>query len=183
MKQIFLSFRDSARELKNLGTVCVAGLLTAMNVVLGFFRLVFTQFIEIRFSFIPIALCAYLYGPLVSGFAAVIGDVLRYIVRPTGPFTIGFTIGEFIAGVIMGLFYYKKKITLPRVIACQAVVTILIHCLFNTWMLSTLYGQPFEAIIGLRVVKSLIMLPIETLIVFTVFKSAEKALFRLRKPA
>jgi len=102
-------------------------------------------------------------------------------VRPTGPFFPGFTISGILGGLIYGLVLYKRKITLPRVILANALVTVFVNMLLNTYWLTLLYGSAYMAIFPARIIKELILLPINVAIFYIVSKIlAKTAAFRGR---
>ena len=70
----------------NTKTLTVAAMLTAVGIVLGFFKLPINQLIEIRFGSIPIALAGMMFGPGVAGVVGALTDIGGYLVKPTGPF-------------------------------------------------------------------------------------------------
>ena len=69
--------------------------------------------------------------------------------------------------------YYKKKITLPRVLAAKFIVMLVCNVFLNTLCLSVLYGQVFMEIIPLRALKNLIMWPIDSVIFYLTAKALE----------
>ena len=107
---------------KNMRLVTVA-LLLALEVILGtFFTINFAGIAKIGFGFLPIAMIAIMYGPLWAGTAYAIGDVLAWFIKPEGAYFPGFTLTCFLVGVVMGLFLYKKKITMAMIIILQIII-------------------------------------------------------------
>ena len=93
----------------------IVALLLALEIILGtFFTVNFAGIAKIGFGFLPIAMIAVLYGPLWAGSAYAIGDVLSWFIKPEGPYFPGLTLTCLLAGLVMGLFLYKKEITVPR---------------------------------------------------------------------
>ena len=147
---------DSAAELKNLRSLTGSGLLSALSVILNQFTIFFSQVLRVSFTFLPIALSGMLYGPVLTGSLGAVVDILKYFTRNDGgAFFPGFTISEFIVGFLYGLFLYRK----------------LVNNLFLTplW-LSMLYGDAFVALVAARFVKNIIMLPIETALLYVILK-------------
>ena len=163
------------KKLTNTKTLTVAAMLTAVGIVLGFFKLPINQLIEIRFGSIPIALAGMMFGPGVAGVVGAITDIGGYLVKPTGPFFPGFTISGIISGIIFGAMLHGKKCTLPRIFAVQVVYTIIVGLIMNSYWLSLLYlKNGYLAAIVARLPKELIMIPVYTLILYTVLNSLEK---------
>ncbi|MBW7571663.1 folate family ECF transporter S component [Caproiciproducens faecalis] len=178
----FQSIRSSVRELKNVTTIAVCGLLIALNAVLGVFTVPVSDVLQIRFSFLTIATSGFLYGPVVGGMVGAIGDVVNYVLRPSGPFFPGFTLNAFLSGFVYGLILYKKPVTVWRVLAANTIVMVLVNFLLNSLWLSIMYGKAFLAVLSVRIVTNLILLPINVAMLYTLLKFVQKIpVPRLRK--
>ncbi len=80
MKSFFSLFSDSAAELKNVRTLTVAGMLTAVSIVLrAHLALNITQDLRVDFAFLFIMAAAMLYGPVTAMLCAAGTDVIGYI--------------------------------------------------------------------------------------------------------
>jgi ECF transporter S component (folate family) len=170
--------RSSAEELKSVSTVSVASMLVAIGVVLSFVKIVLSPVLEISFSFLPLAAGGLLYGPVVGGIMGILTDVLGYFIRPNGPFFPGFTLNALISGILYGLFLYKKPVTLKKVIIVSVLITILINLLLNSLWLSMMYGKAFIVLLSARIIKNLVMFPINTALLMALLKFIER--FRIR---
>lgn len=133
----------------------------AITCVLSRFVSINTTFIKITFSFLPIALAAMLFGPLYGGVVAGVEDLIGATLFPKGAFFPGFTLSAILVGVVYGIVLYKKPKTIKRFTVANLIIAIVINCLLNTWWLVILYDKGFMAIIGMRIVKALVMVPIE----------------------
>ena len=154
----------------------------AISVVLGYFTLVIGDYIKIGFSSIANQFVYYLFGPVVGGAFGGALDILKYLIKPTGAFFPGFTFGAVVAGVLYGMFLYKKQLTLRRILAAELVVSIVCNMLLGTLWLSMLYGKAFMLLLPMRVFKNLIMWPINSMLFFTIGKALEASgIFRLLK--
>ncbi|MCX6085903.1 MAG: folate family ECF transporter S component [Caldiserica bacterium] len=178
MKKLLWFMRSSAEELKSVSTVSVAGMLVAIGVVLSFVKIVLSPVLEISFSFLPLAAGGLLYGPVVGGIMGILTDVLGYFIRPNGPFFPGFTLSALISGVLYGLFLYKKPVTLTRAIVVSALVTVFINLGLTSLWLSMMYGKAFVVLLTARIVKNLIVFPINTALLMALLKFIER--FRIR---
>ena len=159
------------QKLKNVRVLTVSAFLVAIATVLGFFKVHITELIEIRFQYLPIAVGGAMFGPAVGGVIGMLADVLGYLVKPTGAFFPGFTISSILSGIIYGLFFYKKRITVPRIIAAELTETIVCSLVINSINLSILYGNAFSVVVATRLLKVLIMFPIDTIILTVVLKA------------
>lgn len=158
----------------NVRAITTCGMLLAVSVVLGFFKVPVTEIIELRFAFLPIACIGMLFGPVVGAETGMLSDILGYIVKPTGPFFPGFTISAIAQGIIYGLFFYKKEITVRRIILAQLTDTIIVSLILNPIWLSILYGNGFIAVFTGRLIKTAVMFPINTVLLAAILKPARK---------
>ena len=156
-------------------TVAFSGLFIAMAAVLSFFKIPITNLIEIRFAIIPLAISGYMLGPVATGIVGGAADVIGYIVKPTGPFFPGFTISNVITGIIFGLMFHNKKITFWRVLIAVIIQSVTVGILLNSLWLSVLYGNAFPVVLAARIVKELIMIPVNTAIFMAILVPLSKS--------
>ena len=173
MKKFVTLFTDSFRELKAVRTITTMAMLAAIAIILGMFSIEYGNFIRIGFSSIPNGIIAYLFGPTVGGIFSGTLDIIKYILKPTGPFCPQLTLVTMLAGVMYGCMYYKKKLTLPRVLITKFIVMLVCNVFLNTLCLTVLYGQAFMVILPARALKNLIMWPIDSVIFFATAKALE----------
>ncbi len=163
------------KKLTNTKILTTAALLTALGIILGFFKIPINQLIEIRFGSLPICMAGMLFGPGVAGVVGALVDIGGFLVKPTGPFFPGFTISGIVGGIIFGLMLYGKKPTILRVFLTQVVYTLIVGIVMNSYWLSILYLKDgYLAAVITRLPKELIMIPVYTAIFYTVLKSFDK---------
>ncbi|MEG0305394.1 MAG: folate family ECF transporter S component [Oscillospiraceae bacterium] len=167
-------FKSAAAELHRTASLAGAAMMAALNLVLNQITIPVSNMLEIGFTFLAAGACGYLYGPWLAGLAGVAADIMGYFLRPNGAFFPGFTLNEFVLGFIYGAFFYKRKITLPRTVAacCTAVLCVNL-CLTPLW-LYILYGKSFLALLGVRLIKNAIKLPIDICLLHFTLKTIEK---------
>lgn len=166
-------FKSSYQELKSVRCITLTAMFGAISIVLGSLVFMVGDFLKVGFTFLPNEFVFYLFGPVVGVIYGAALDILTFIVRPTGPFFFGFTLSSIITGFLYGILLYKKPLSLKRIIVTNVVHLILINLLLNTYWLTILYGYNFLAILPLRALKAFIMLPIETVMLYTVIKGVE----------
>ena len=167
MKKLKQLLIESGNAFSTLGHLSTLGIMGALAVVLGLVASIdIGPYVRIGFSGIPNRIVDFLFGPIVGGIFGGIMDVLKYMVKPNGPFFIGFTIDAILGGVIYGCFLYKKPLKWWRVLIPEILVKVFINCGLNTLWISMLYGKGFMALLPGRILKNAIMLPIDTVILF-----------------
>lgn len=164
---------EAGKGLRRTRTIVGAALLAAVGLVLNQFTITVSQFLEIGFSFLAAAACAYLYGPWAAAMMGVVTDLAGYLLRPNGAFFPGFTFNELLLGFLYGCWLYRKRVTLGRCF-CACLTAVVIFNLFLTplW-LHMMYGQTF-LLSGMRLLKNAIKLPLDTFLMFSVLKLAER---------
>lgn len=165
------NFVSSLKELKVTRNVVICGLMAALAVALRFVATIeIGPYIRVGFQMLPNRVVEYLFGPVVGCLFGGMLDILNFIVKPTGAFFPGFTFDAMLSGLIYGIFYYKKPISIKRILIAEFLVKLIVYCGFNTLWISMLYGKAFMAILPLRALKNLIMWPIDSAITFFLFK-------------
>ena len=171
--------KESSAHLKKTSSLTGLALIAAINIILGSLSIQLSPILKIGFSligfsFIAVGISALFYGPVATGFVGVVTDVIKYMIRPNGPFFIGFTFNEFLGGFITGLILYKKTVSIKRIFITRLVIMIVINLVLTPIWLSIMYGKGIFVAYSVRIVKSLILLPIETIVLYSVLKTAEK---------
>lgn len=167
MKKLATLFSDSYGEFRHVRTIATLGMFGAISVVLGSMTLVIGDYIKIGFSSVAQQFVYYLFGPAVGGFFAGAMDILKYFMKPTGAFFPGWTISAMAAGVIYGCFFYKKPLTVWRVLAAELTVSIVCNMLLGTLWLTIMYEKAFIALLPMRVVKNLVMWPVNSALFYS----------------
>ena len=175
MKQLLNSVRLSAREIGSVRTVAVCGMLLALKMVLGMFTINVTSLLKIGFAYLPIAAAGMLFGPVVGGIVGAVGDILGYFIQPSGPYFPGFTLNAFLSGFFYGLLLYRRPVKLVRTFTAKALVTFVVSIVLNPLWLSVLYGKAFFVVVSSRIVTNLLMLPVDTAVLFALLKLMEKS--------
>ena len=137
MKKLKELYQQSLQELCHTKTVVLCGLLAALAIVLSMVASIqLGPYIKIGFSGLPNRIVEFLFGPAVGCLFGGALDLLKYVLKPDGPFFFGFTFNAMLSGLI--------------------------------------YGKGFIALLGPRVIKNVIMLPIDSFILFFALTYAKK---------
>ena len=115
-------------------------------------------------------------GEAAGGAAAALGDVIGYLLKPTGPYFPGFTVSAFLTGLVYGFLFYKKEVTWQRALAASLIISVAVNLGLDTLWLSMLYGQGYIAILVGRLVKFPLAVAIQTVLVPLVYRLIVKRL-------
>lgn len=163
--------------------IILNAVLLALLVVLSRFLSIKTPLMKISFAFVPTMLCATWLGWKWTVLLNLLGDLIGATLFPTGPFFIGYTISTVIAGFIYGALLYQKtshsltqKQLIMRAIIATILVAIIVNMGLNTLWTSITSGKAFWPLLGTRIVKQLLMVPIHV-VTFIVLEKALRAPF------
>ncbi len=167
MKKIIRIYSDSWKELFVTKNIVLCGLMAALAVILSMVASIDAgPYIRIGFSGLPNRIVECLFGPVAGCLFGGMLDILKYILKPSGPFFFGFTFNVMLAGLIYGTILYRKTVTVRRVVAAEFLTKLIVNCLLNTLWISILYGKGFFVLLPLRMLKNAIMLPIDSCILY-----------------
>lgn len=163
-------FPDSCREMGNLRTITLIAMLLAISIVLSFFTIQVSESLRLGLGYLITATMGMLFGPVTAGIAAGVGDIVKYLIKPSGAFFPGFTITAILGGILYGMVFYHSRVTLVRVIVAKTLTNVLLNILLNTFWLSILMGKGFWGLVPSRVIKNIALLPVEILLLYTVLR-------------
>jgi len=151
----------------------MVSLLIAMQIVLErFVPLVNLGNIRVSFTFVPVSICSIIFGPLTGGLSAFIADFLGMLIAPggQGAYHFGFGLTTFLGGVTYGLIAKKFGVKTVSMLVAVIICQIVLGAIVNTYWLIDLLGQGYMALFPARLLKSVIMVPIQTVMIVTVWK-------------
>ena len=161
--------------------IILTAILLATHIILSRFLSIKTPILKISFAFIPTCVCAIRLGAKWTVLLNVLGDIIGATVFPTGAFFIGYTISTAISGLIYGLLLYKKednsytdKQFIIRLIISVVLVTCISNIGLNTLWISITTGKAFIVLLGTRIIKELIMIPIQIVVILFIEKALRK---------
>lgn len=160
--------------------IIIAGLLLATTIVLSRFLSIKTPIVVISFSFIPLMLSGILLGPWWTMMIAGLADLIGALLFPFGAYFVGYTITSLITGFVYGLFLHRKdeklntkKFVLKLIISCL-IVLIVCNGLINSLWIYITSKKAIMAILPTRLLKQIVMLPIEVVIMFFINLGLDK---------
>lgn len=157
--------------------IILTAVLLSMLIVLSRFLSIKTPITKISFGFVPTMLCAIWLGPKWTVLLNVLGDLIGATFFPTGPYFVGYTISTAIAGLIYGIFLFKKEEDsykdlefIIRLIIATVFVAVIVNMGLNTLWTSMTTGKAFKVLFVTRVTKQLIMIPVHVIVIFALEK-------------
>lgn len=159
-------FKNSALEMKSTKNLTLMGMLLALSVVLSFFSIQVNQYVKVGFTMLPMSVLGMFFGPVPAALAGAARDIIGYLIKPSGVYFPGFTFNALLGGMFYGLLFYKGQAKLWRVLVAKALIMAIINVGFTSVWLYILYQQAVSAYLPMRLVKNLIMYPIECAMVY-----------------
>ena len=106
------------------------------------------------FGFIPVVLCALLFGPVTTGMMAVIANVIGVNMFSPFPMNPGLTFSSFLSAVIYGYFLHNRKVSLARLAVACFIVSVFINLILDTFWLSLMLGEGYLGLLPGRIVRA-----------------------------
>ena len=158
-------------------SMALLAVLVAIQIVLSRQFAIETQLVKFSFAFVATFLMGLFLGPWLAGIGGVLADVIGMSLLAKSPFFIGFTLSAFLGGVVYGLYFYNKEVTLKRCIACVLTNTVLFTLILTPIWLSIMYNIPLNswAIWSVRLMKLVITIPLEVATLYIVGKALPMA--------
>ncbi len=167
--------RDSlTKKLQNPRVLTVCAMMMALNVMLGYFTLRFSSYLRIGFGFVTQPVVGMLFGPLPCLLTGMIQDVISLALNPTGAYIPAYTMSVGISGIFYGMVLYQKPVTLWRVFVAKALVVLVGNILLNSIALAPTVASGFTGILPSRILKNLLLLPIQTVVSYLILKFVQK---------
>jgi ECF transporter S component (folate family) len=162
----------SAKGVFTTRNVVVMAVLLAIRTILNLpFLTIYLSpnFKLITFSYITDALTAMFFGPIAGVVFAFAGDTLGFFALSGagGGYFPGFALSEAVTCFIFACFFYKRPITLPRVIGAWLINIGVVLLGMNSVWLILMYGMEAGKVFTLaRVVSNIVQSPVHIAILF-----------------
>lgn len=169
---MFKKISESAKNLKNTRALCTSAILAALFVALYAVKIPLAPELRITFTFVPLAVAGWLFGPVPAMVCGLIGDIIGCILFPAGAYFPGFTLTQILGGLIFGLLLYRQspKRMFLSVLVSKIIINLTLNVMLNSLWLSILYGKVWTVYAASHLVKNLISLPVETVLLFIIIR-------------
>ncbi|MBR5524522.1 MAG: folate family ECF transporter S component [Clostridia bacterium] len=181
-------WRDAAANLKDIRMLALAAMVVALRVVCKMIEIPIAPGLNINPAGFFNAVGAMVYGPVVGMLGAVVSDPLGYLMHPDGPYFLPFMLVDMSSSLIFGLLFWRRRLTVSRTMAAKFTVNMISNVVLTSiimkWNYYVFYGvekaEAYSIINLTRIVKNLVMFPIEAILLTVVLGALSPALFRLR---
>jgi ECF transporter S component (folate family) len=123
----------------------------------------------ITFSYIADAFTAMLFGPVAGAVFAFAGDTLGFFALSGagGAYFPGFALSEVVTCFIFACFFYKRRITLPKIIGAWLINLVVVLLGMNSMWLILMYGMEAGKVFTLaRIVSNTVQSPAHIAILY-----------------
>lgn len=159
-------WRTAAKELKNLRMLTLAAIVVALRIVLGGVRIPLGDNLNIFFGYLINSLGSAIYGPVVALLSGFATDILGYFVRPDGAFFPGYVLSTMLGSFFYALFFYRARITLPRIIGAKLTVNLLVNVGLGALWSAIQFSKGYYYYLAKSLTKNIGMLPIEVFLLW-----------------
>lgn len=173
-----LYWRQAAAEFSDLRSISCAAMLCALAIVIEQFQIPVSRTLFVSASFLVVAPCSMLTGPLMAIPCGVLVDVVGAILSGYEFFP-GYTLTAVLSAVIYALFLYRVRLTLFRIALGKTIVDLFINVLLGSLWRAIMENGPYSFYVALSGVKNLILLPIEIFLLTLLLRALQKPLGQL----
>lgn len=184
-------FRESFHNMKDdlkrkpvsdrIFAITLTAVFVAASIVLCRYVGISPQNSAFRFDlgFLPIAFVGLWLGPAYSGVAYLLSDVLGQLLFSfPDPWIAGC---KFIFGFALGLFFYKRKISLPRTLVAFLFINVIVDLILMAMGFCFFFGFTAREAFFIRFINVLITYPIRVFTFFLAAKAVERPMRRVAK--
>ena len=169
-------WRQAFQEAKNVRMLIFAALIVALRVALKSVSIPVAADLRIGVGFFVNALGSMVYGPVVAILGAAVSDTLGALLFPSGPYFPLFLITEIAGSLVFALFLYRAELTSLRVILSRFCIDFFVNIVLQTPIMLLYYqimlGKSYRIFSWPRIVKNLVMFPIESVLLILFLRLA-----------
>ena len=147
-----------------------AAVMVALAIIFKFLEIPVSGNFRLTLTMIPLMLSGILLGPYYGFSVGCLADILLFFLRPDGnTFHLGFTLTNGLYGLIpglMGSMFRRRNIdyTLKTLVLTAFLCEVICSLTLNNIFLSQLYGVEIMATLPFRIIKSIVMVIVESVV-------------------
>lgn len=173
-------WRGAAAQFSSVRMLAVCAMFIALRVAIGSLFIPVGENLRIYFTYAVTALGASIYGPLMALAEGFVSDILGFFIAPSGGFFPGYTLSAMLGSVTYALFFYQQRQSIWRIFFCRMTVNIVVNILIGSVWSAVLYGKGYIYYVSKSIVKNIVLLPIEALVMYIVFRTVNPLLKRMK---
>lgn len=168
-------WKEAAGNLKDVKMIAFASLIVALRVAVKFITIPVDLGVEVSFDCYINSLGALVYGPLAGLLVGAVSDTLGCLLHPSGPYFFPFIFVEMSSSFIFALFLWKRKLSAPRVLLSKFTVNFFCNIILTSLLMkpymSIFYGKGYAFVNMTRIVKNLVVFPVESVLITLILAS------------
>ena len=166
MKEYFIS---SYRKMHSVKYLALMAVFVALKTATSGLFIPVAENLRISLSFLFMSVAGAILGPVAGMITGAIGDIVGYMMFPTGAFFIGYTISAMAGPLVYALFLYRQKITIPKLILAKAVNNYVVNVLMGSCWSAMLYSKGYLFYFTNSLIMNTLLLPLEIIGLIAVF--------------
>lgn len=166
-------------DLHSTRNLVFAALMVAMARALALIPSIPIAHTRLSFSFPARAMCALVCGPVAGMTYGFVEDILGYILQPTGEFFFGYTISTMAGMLVYALCFYRRRVTVVRIVAANVLVNIFVNALMGSLWTMMLRGGGYFGWFIPSLLKNLVTIIPKSLVLYFFFQAMLPVLSRL----
>ena len=160
---------EAASRLGDLRVMLICSMCIALSVILGYFYIPINESLYIRFTYLAASTVGLVAGPVAALVFGAAVDLVDFMLHPTNVFFFGYTISSMVGALIYALFYYRKRITVVRIIFCRLAVNLVVNVFLGALWSNILYGKGYIYRLVISYIKNIVLLPVEVAVTVAFF--------------
>lgn len=169
-KTFITNWNSSKEKLKSTKYLALMAAFIALKSIMSFMYIPVGENLHIGISYLIVSIEAIILGPAAGMVTAFVTDIVSFILMPDGPFFMGYTLTAMLGIFIYSCFFYEKQVTIWRIIAAKTINNYLVNVLLGSLWTAILYSKGYYYYFMKSLVKNTIMLPMEIVILYSMFQ-------------
>ena len=163
---------DAASQLKSVKMIVFAALIIALRVVVKSAKIYVMPGLHLTLDCYVNALGGMVCGPVIGFLSGAVSDTLGCILFPSPePYFFPYILVEMLSSFVFGVFLWRRKITVGRVLLSKFAVNFVCNLLVNPAITKLYYammgdsGSTYAFVTAVRIGKNLVLFPLESALI------------------
>lgn len=175
--------KNSKTDFTRVQKITTIAILSALSIVANIFSVPITGSNYLSFVYIPCFLAGIYLGIIGGAAVGFMGDVVGFLIHPTGPYNPLITVATVLLAVIPAIaFKFLKAPTVAKLIFSLILTTLICTCGINTVALWLMYGigkKTFWVYLWGRLPFQLLMVLVNGIALIIIVPSLDKIFLKL----